>query len=158
NPLAAQFGVWGDTASIVIGRDGRFAAERTSGDQLAAAVEQALAKPLDSALSQAEPSRLTVELAADGGEHGVPGATMALTAIDAAGRIIRKDKVAPLASLRRLVWRYPALSKGGQVSVPLSGRGIAEQTQALKSPAAAEKLRFVVPSPRSIKGRVVAIN
>jgi thiol-disulfide isomerase/thioredoxin len=155
--IARAFGVTGIPSSFVIGRDGRFAADRMHGAQLGAAIEEALAKPVDPAYaSGAKPARLTVKVTLDDTELGVPGARLTLQAVNAAGESIRRDAVTLPGAAKQVVWLYPQLDRGGKVIATASAEGVAEQRKTLEAPPSDATVAFALRSPRSVSGQVTA--
>ena len=154
-PLLGLFsGSGGTTACFVIGRDGRFAAEQVSLQQLGLTIEEALAKPLDELLTKDRVATLSVALSSDRTERGIPGARLRLRAIDAAGEAVSEDKYEIGGALRRVRWTYPVLSEGGRLEVELSGQGIPRQQKTVSRPSRTESISFDSTSPRKITGTV----
>ncbi|MBW3599274.1 MAG: carboxypeptidase regulatory-like domain-containing protein, partial [Planctomycetes bacterium] len=157
DPISRSFGVTSIPSSFVIGRDGRFAAENVPGADLAAAVEEALAAPIDPAYAAGKkPARLTVQVTLDETDLGVPGARLTLEARNAAGKTVREDTVKFPGTANRIVWLYPQLEVGGKIIAAASAEGVAEQRKTVEAPKADAKLAFALASPRTVSGRILA--
>jgi thiol-disulfide isomerase/thioredoxin len=153
--IADAFGLRGIPSSFVIGRDGRFAADMMHGSQLAAAVEAAVAKPLDPAFAEGvKPARLAVSLSLDDDKSGVPGATIKLTAVNGAGGVVREETIHPPGQARQFTWLYPPLADGGQLRVTVAAEGLAEQEKTVSSPGEKAEVAFAFASPRTISGSI----
>lgn len=152
--LISVFGISGQTACFVIGRDGRFAVEQTQSAQLATTIERVLAMKPSEAPAAAGPSQLAITLSADGSTRGINGARLALKAIGADGKQVRKDSYALKGVPRQIKWRYPELTSGGKLEITLSGKGVETRTETVSNPTAAEKLMIDVESPRVVSGKI----
>jgi len=154
-PLLELFaGSGGPGGCFVIGRDGRFASEQVSLQQLSATVEEVLARPLDEELTEQRAATLTVSLTSDQSSNGIPGAKLRLRAIDAGGTTVREDRFAIGSAPHRLRWTYPAIGKDGHIEIELSGKGIAPDKKTVASPSRSETIAFDRASPRRITGTV----
>jgi thiol-disulfide isomerase/thioredoxin len=152
---ARAFGVNGIPSSFVIGRDGRFAADRLQGSQLVSIVKEVLQKPLDPAFADGrKPARLIVKFTLDQEDFGLPGTVLRLKATDAAKKTVRQEELKVLGAANRLVWLYPPLAAGGAITVTAQAQGMAEQTRSLASPADQAEIVLAFKSPRRISGRV----
>lgn len=152
--LISVFGISGQTACFVIGRDGRFAVEQTQSAQLATTIERVLAmRPSDDPAAAGQ-SQLAITLSADGSTRGINGARLALKAIGADGKQVRNDSYALKGVPRQIKWRYPQLTSGGKLEITLSGKGIETRTETISNPTAAEKLMIDVESPRVVSGKI----
>jgi thiol-disulfide isomerase/thioredoxin/protocatechuate 3,4-dioxygenase beta subunit len=155
--IASAFGATAIPSSFVIGRDGRFASERIHGAQLTAAVEAAVKLPPDPAFaSGAKPARLTIKLALDDDNSGLPGATITLKALGADGTPAREETIRPLGPAKQFTWLYPALTGGGEIDVKVEADGVAPQEKVVLEPEAGAEVTFKFQSPRTITGRVTA--
>jgi thiol-disulfide isomerase/thioredoxin/protocatechuate 3,4-dioxygenase beta subunit len=157
---AAQvFGVRAIPSSFVIGRDGRFAAERTHGAQLAAAIKSALDKPLNPAFADgAKPARLTVKVGVDEEGTSMPGVKLHLTSMDADGKTVFEEDLPMPGQASQIVWLYPELPPGGKVTATARAEGMEEQTQSLNDPDQSALISFLFQSPRKLTGRIAADN
>lgn len=154
-PLYSLFGVTGQTGCFVIGRDGRFAAERAASSQLPELIKQALTDQQDDDSVSSRTARLDVTLSADGSDRGIQGARLSLKAFDPAGRLILEDRYGLPGTPRRILWRYPPVEKGGRVEVMLTARGIPSRTENLMNPTREQSLAIDVESPRVISGQII---
>lgn len=155
--VAKSFGVNAIPSSFVIGRDGRFAADKLHGAQLAAAVEAAVALPPDTSYPEGvKPARLAVNLALEGGETGPPGAKLRLKATDADGKTIREDNLVLPGQSSRIVWLYPPLGDGGKIDVAAEVEGLEPQEQTVEAPEAQAEVKFTFRATRTIAGTVTA--
>jgi hypothetical protein len=152
--IARQFGTFGVPGALVIGRDGRFAAAGLRGPQLLSAVEAALKAPLDPAVSTEKASRLTINLALDAKESGLPGATIAIKAIGPDGKVVRETIRAPGAA-KQFTWLYPPLPAGSEFEVKVEAEGLAPQERVVLEPGPTAEVSFLFTSPRAITGRVL---
>ena len=155
DPAARAFGVTGIPSSFVIGRDGRFAADKVHGSRLAAAIEEALAAPADPAFGpDGRPARLEVTVSLDGEDLGVPGMTLTAVAIGPDGDEVRRDELPLPGRAGRVVWPYPPLPGGGRVEVTATADGFDPRTEAVEDPGEREAVAFAFASPRTVSGRV----
>lgn len=153
--LMSVFGITGQSGCFIVGRDGRFAAERTAANQLETAIEGALSQKLGDEFAGSEPGRLAITLSADESSSGIYGATVAMQAFEADGKALREDKYSLSGVARQIMWRYPAIPDGGRLEITVSGNGFITRTETVKSPSADQKLVFDVKSPRNVSGRIV---
>ena len=151
---ARAFGVRGIPSSFVIGRNGRFAAERLPGSKLAAAIKDAVDKPIDPAFAGKKPARLTVKVGLDVEGQGLPGVTLSLKATAADGKTILEENLPLPGQATQIVWPYPALAPGGRVIASARAEGLPQQTQTREDPGRKAVVRFLFKSPRQITGRI----
>ncbi len=154
--ISQAFGVSSVPSSFVIGRNGRFAAERMHGAQLASGIEAALKEPLDPAFANSKPARLTVKVSLDGEELGIPNARLALKSVNADGRTVLEEEMAMPGRAAQVVWLYPELPNGGKVTAILTAETVGQQTQAIDDPKTEATVQFAFNSPRKVTG-VVAL-
>jgi protocatechuate 3,4-dioxygenase beta subunit len=155
--IASSFGPVGIPALFVIGRDGRFASDRLQTAQLSAAVEAALKAAPSPALSEGlVPSRLTIKLALDTEEIGLPGATITLKAISPEGKVVSEETIRSVGPAKRFTWRYAPLVGGGEIEVKVETDGLAPQERIVLEPEASAEVAFKFTSPRTIAGSVSA--
>lgn len=152
--LLSTFGITGQSACFVVGRDGRFVSEQTAAAQLTATIERALSHKLSNELTAATPSRLDVTLSADGSTRGVNGAKLTFKALDAEGNQVHETSYARIGVPRQITWRYPALPAGSRIEVTVSGNGIEPQTETVKALASEQNLTINVRSPRVVSGKI----
>lgn len=153
---AKAFGVTSIPSSFVIGRDGRFAAEKMHGSQLASAIKTALEKPLDPALVNARPARLTVKVGLDEEGIGLPGVKLHLTAVAADGKTVADEELPVPGQAAQIVWLYPAMPSGGTVTVTARAEHLEEKSQKLENPEPAATVSILFASPRQLTGRIAA--
>lgn len=154
--ISKSFGVTSIPSSFVIGRDGRFAADKLHGAQLAAAVAAAVAVPPDQSYAAgAKPARLTVTFALEGCETAPPGVKLQLKATGASGKTVREDSLTLAGQSSRIVWLYPPL-EGGKIEAVAEIEGVEPQTLSVEAPQAQAELAFTFKAPRQITGTVMA--
>lgn len=156
DPIARSFGVRAIPSSFVIGRDGRFAAERVHGRLLAMTIDEALRQPVDPALGDKKPARLIAKLQVDGEAGGIPGAKIVFRVLDRAGKLVREESSTLPGQASQLTWLYPPLEEGGKVVVTASIEGLADQSQTLVSPAMSAETTLKFATVRRLTGRIVA--
>jgi len=149
---ARAFGVRAIPSSFVIGRDGRFAAEKVHGSQLAATIEGALKLPVDPLYASGDkPGRLTIEIHLKGTELGIPQAKLQLSAIGPDGKMLRTDDINVPGLAPRMVWQYPH-ADGVKLIVRASADGFSPQQRELDSPGRSETISFLFSAPRTLTG------
>lgn len=153
--LMSVFGITGQSGCFVVGRNGRFVAERTAAKQLKTAIEGALSQKLGSELADSKPARLAITLSADKSSRGIYGASLAMQAFGADEKVVREDKYSLSGVARQITWRYPAVPEGGRLEVTVNGKGFKTRTETVNSPSVDQKLVFDVKSPRNVSGKIV---
>lgn len=134
---------------IVIDREGRFASETIQSQQLATAIQTALAKKL----SKTNTARLKIHASA--GQHAMPvaGAKLTLQSYDETGQVVTQDEY-DCRVLRDVTWHYPAVGEGGKLVATISGDGMQLQLRTIANPVANEQLLLECPAPRKLLGRI----
>ena len=154
--IPSVFGVTGQTACFVIGRNGRFAAEQTTPAQLATTIENALAQQQDIELVNKAVSRLAITLSTDGSTRGVGGAQVRMKSFEADGRLAREDQYSLTGVARLIDWRYPRLADGGKLEVTVSRKGMKTLTETVNNPKDNQTLEIDFESPRRLTGKIVS--
>jgi thiol-disulfide isomerase/thioredoxin/protocatechuate 3,4-dioxygenase beta subunit len=153
--IANAFGVQGIPSSFVIGRNGRFAADKAHGSQLLATTEAAVKAPVDPAFADGvKPARLAVKLSLDDASSGVPGATIKLAAVDAGGKTVREETIRTPGQATQFTWLYPPLADGGKIQVTVEAENMPSQEKTVSASEAKAEVAFAFNSPRAIAGSV----
>ena len=154
DPAAVSFGVHSIPSSFVIGRDGRFAAEKLQSSELASAVKKALERPADPSLAGKRPDRLKVHVSLDDAKTAVPGLSLHLRVVGPDGKTLFEEEPRFPGRASRFVWPHPPVPEGGHLAVTARAEEFPEQTLKLEDPedGAIASLRFT--SPRVLSGRV----
>ena len=154
--IAMSFGMRGIPMTIVVDREGKFAAEPTRGADFVAALEAALKKPAEADANGQKPARLAVKFTLDDEAAGLSGTTVTLKAIDAAGAVVREETIQTPGQASQFVWLYPPLATGGQIQVAAESDDCPKQEQVVSNPQSGSEITFAFTSPRAIAGRVAA--
>lgn len=154
--LTQLFGRASYTGCFIVGRDGRFVSEAIQGQGLDAAITSAL-KATTVPIWDKRPGQLRVQLSADDGPTGVPGAMLSFKITLKDGNTLMEDKYNLQGVVRDVIWRHPPIPENGQLSVTVSGAGIEEHQHEVQPQQLSETLAISVPSPRRITGQVVSI-
>jgi thiol-disulfide isomerase/thioredoxin/protocatechuate 3,4-dioxygenase beta subunit len=154
--IANAFGVRGIPSSFVIGRNGRFASDRIHGSQLLATTDAAVNEPLDPAFAKTgKPARLTVKLALDNAQSGLPGAAITLSARGGDGARVLEETIRTPGQATQFTWLYPPLEEGGEIHVKVEADGVPPQEKTIAAPQASSEVEFAFTSPRKITGVVL---
>ncbi|MEM9701565.1 MAG: carboxypeptidase regulatory-like domain-containing protein, partial [Planctomycetota bacterium] len=146
-----EFNFFGVPSAFVIGRDGRFAAEKVHGAELLAPVKEAADRPVPEGLGDA-PAAVQVALPLDDELDG-PGRELSVVVTGPDGAEVYRSDSPVLPTARSVVVPYPEPPAGGAVSIEARVAGVSAARRTLSRPFAAE-LMLPVKSPRRIRGRV----
>jgi protocatechuate 3,4-dioxygenase beta subunit len=154
--IATSFGMRGVPMTVVIDREGRYAAEPTRGPDFAGALEAALKKPAPVSANGQKPAKLTIKFTLDDEAADPPGTTITLKALDTAGTVVREETIQAAGQASQLVWSYPLLADGGEIRVAAEAEGCPKQEEVVSNPQSQAQVTFKFTSPRAITGRVAA--